>query len=126
MELQITEQQPDSNGRTGPVEQLMDYFLVPGGRIGLWCAASGATGGCEFDDLVVVNDDFRFSLSGPVDCNACNLNWFVGDDPWCRCCAQDCAPFDRAACISVNGFCARTCTTSNYCKATTIANTTRT
>jgi len=120
VEWQWIEQEPEFSAASSQIEKSQIPFLVAGGRIGLWCSASGISGGCEFDDFVVVADEYRGSLTGPLSCHACNLNWQKGQEDWCRCCQQDCAPFEKSGCLN-NGLCNTVCMDSIWCTRPTIA-----
>jgi hypothetical protein len=87
----------------GPKVTLDNPSLTVGTKIGLWC---GSSVGCEFRDYVMVQDSLRALLTGQLDCQACNLMWLEGSKDWCRCCQQDCPPFDRSACVA-QGLCTR-------------------
>jgi hypothetical protein len=93
-------------------------LIVGGSFIALWCSARGSSGGCEFRDYVIVSKSLRDKLVGPLDCNACNLQFGIGDRNWCRCCDQQCAPFTLASCVS-NNFCASECLSASSCNGTT-------
>lgn len=72
--------------------------ISAGTKLGLWCSARGSTGGCEFRDFVIVAKSLRDKLVGPLDCNACNLQFQVDDANFCRCCAQQCGVYDATKC----------------------------
>lgn len=97
----------------GPKVTLDNPSLTVGTKIGLWCSSDV---GCEFSDFVMVQDSLRELLTGQLDCQACNLMWLEGSKDWCRCCQQDCPPFDRSACVA-QGLCTSMCMTNEYCQA---------
>jgi hypothetical protein len=95
--------------------------ISAGTKLGLWCSARGSTGGCEFRDFVIVAKSLRDKLVGPLDCNACNLQFDVGQSSWCRCCDQQCGGiYTQQMCVD-NNFCASECLAAKSCNGTTVA-----
>jgi hypothetical protein len=116
LDVSIIEQNPQPGFvLTGPSTTLDSPSLSVGSKIGLWCSSSS---GCDFKDYVIVQDSLRGALTGQLDCHACNLMWLDGQSDWCRCCQQDCVPFDRNACVA-KGLCTSLCASNQYCAAPT-------
>jgi hypothetical protein len=121
LDAQIIDQSPPPGAvSSGPSVTLDNPSLTIGTKIGLWCSSAS---GCEFRDYVIVKDSLRGQLTGQLDCQACNLQWTDGSADWCRCCQQDCSPFQRSGCVA-KGLCTTMCTSTSYCPVTTSAFTT--